>query len=208
MRLAPFLIAGLILGPAAAAEAAPPTVTAEAASELGYTTARAHGVIDPGGEEAFYRFEYIADPLYDHNVAAGAEPFAGASADGYGRLPAGVAAEPVAPLLGEAGGLEAGVEYHLRLVAETVEGAAISVAPNFTTPKPLEPIACLGDNCQVLPPEPRDPGLSTTVAGVGNPKVHYTHYGARSKHHRHHKHRRHPRRRPKKGRGPSTKAAP
>jgi hypothetical protein len=209
MRAAPLLIVGLLLGlPMARAEAAPPTVLAEAAGEVGATTARAHGVIDPGDQEAFYRFEYIADPLYDHNLTAGGDPFTGAFADGFGRLAAGVRAVAVAPLLGEAGGLEAGVEYHLRLVAENTEGSATSLAPSFITSTPLEPIACLGDNCRALPPEPRDPGLSTTVAGVGNPKVHYTHYGAGSKHHRHHRrrHRHHSRHKPRRDHRHSTKA--
>lgn len=167
------------------AAAAPPVVAANAAMELGFTTVRAHGLVDPGAQEAFYRFEYIADSLYRRDAAEGRKPFATAIADGSGWLPAGAGAVPLAPLLGEFGGLEAGVEYHLRLVAENEDGAAVAVAPSFTTPEPLEPIPCFGDNCQVLPPEPRDPTLGTTVPGLGNPKVHYTHYGSKRKGRRH-----------------------
>jgi hypothetical protein len=197
----------LVMGlPVSSADAAPPTLVAEAATEVGYSTARAHGVISPGGEEAFYRFEYIADPLYDHNVLGGGDPFTGATADGFGRLPAGPGGIAVAPLLGEAGGLEAGVEYHLRLVAENTEGAVIAVAPSFTTPRPLEPIACVGDNCQVLPPEPRDPVLSTTVAGVGNPKVHYTNYGHKPKKGKKHAKKGKGKKHAKKGKGKGKKA--
>jgi DNA-binding beta-propeller fold protein YncE len=36
-------------------------------------------------------------------------------------------------------------------------------------------IACTGDACQVLPPEPVDPTLTTLLAGPGNPKVRYSH---------------------------------
>ena len=37
-------------------------------------------------------------------------------------------------------------------------------------------IACEGDNCQVLPPEPVDPTLTTLLRGVGNPRVRYRRY--------------------------------
>jgi hypothetical protein len=37
-------------------------------------------------------------------------------------------------------------------------------------------IACEGDSCQVLPPEPVDPTLTTRLEGLGNPKVRYRHY--------------------------------
>ncbi|HTT93887.1 MAG TPA: hypothetical protein VMF55_04395 [Solirubrobacterales bacterium] len=197
------LALGLLLAPAGA-EAAPPTALAEAAGEVGYTSARAHGLIDPGGEEAFYRFEYIAGPAYDRNVSAGIDPFTGATADGFGRLAPAAGAVAVEAMLGEAGGIEAGVEYHLRLLAEGAEGTAIATAPSFTTPRPLEPIPCLGDNCQVLPPEPRDPALSTTVAGVGNPKVHYVRYGSGHKKAKKHA-RRHKRKKAKKGGHRSSK---
>lgn len=48
------------------------------------------------------------------------------------------------------------------------------------------PIACQGDACQVLPPEPVDPGLNTLLAGAGNPPVHYSHY--KKPHHKTHRH--------------------
>jgi DNA-binding beta-propeller fold protein YncE len=37
-------------------------------------------------------------------------------------------------------------------------------------------IACEGDNCQVLPPEPVDPTLTTLLRGIGNPRVRYRRY--------------------------------
>lgn len=173
---------------AATTAAAPPAVLAEAATEVTAATLRAHGKVNPGSEEAFYRFEFIADTQFDRNQREGDDPFAGASADGFGRLAPGAGQTQVEPLLGEGGGLEGGVEYHLRLVAENEDGSQIAVAPNFTTPTAYEPIPCFGDNCQVLPPEPRDPPLGTTVAGLGNPKVHYTRYGHKAKKHHKHKH--------------------
>jgi hypothetical protein len=173
---------------ATTASAAPPAVTAEAATEVTAATARAHGKVNPGAEEAFYRFEFITGTQFDRNQREGDDPFAGATADGFGRLAAGAGETQVSPLLGEAGGLEASTEYHLRLVAENEDGTQVAVAPNFTTPTAVEPIPCFGDTCQVLPPEPRDPALGTTVAGLGNPKVHYSHYGRKAK--KHHKHKR------------------
>jgi hypothetical protein len=48
-------------------------------------------------------------------------------------------------------------------------------------PEPLVPIPCFGDSCQSLPPEPVDPGLTTQIAGPGNPKVHYIRHGRAAK---------------------------
>jgi WD40 repeat protein len=39
------------------------------------------------------------------------------------------------------------------------------------------PIPCSGDNCQILPPEPTDPTLTTLLSGPGNPSVRYRKYG-------------------------------
>jgi hypothetical protein len=40
-------------------------------------------------------------------------------------------------------------------------------------PVPPDPIPCIADACQPLPPEPPDPTLTTTVKGLGNPPVQY-----------------------------------
>ncbi len=42
---------------------------------------------------------------------------------------------------------------------------------------PPVPIPCAGDACQVLPPEPVDPTLTTLLSGPGNPKVRFKTYG-------------------------------
>ncbi|HEY2334028.1 MAG TPA: hypothetical protein VGH58_03330 [Solirubrobacterales bacterium] len=44
-------------------------------------------------------------------------------------------------------------------------------------PEAGEPLACEGDACQALPPEPSEPTLTTLLSGPGNPPVHYTRYG-------------------------------
>lgn len=41
-------------------------------------------------------------------------------------------------------------------------------------PEPEVPIPCEGNACQSLPPEPTDPALGTTLAGLGNPPVRYS----------------------------------
>ena len=68
-------------------------------------------------------------------------------------------------------------------------------------PEPQPQIPCNGDACQVLPSEPSDPTLTTTLQGVGNPPVHYNKYcrkgyvvrkdvcvkkGKRKRHHKRH----------------------
>jgi hypothetical protein len=49
-------------------------------------------------------------------------------------------------------------------------------------PEPVAAIPCLGDACQVLPPEPVDPTLTTLLSGPGNPSPRYDRYkGPREK---------------------------
>lgn len=50
-------------------------------------------------------------------------------------------------------------------------------------------IPCEGDGCQILPPQPRDPTLTTTAAGIGNPRVRYHRYSQQRHRKRHHKQR-------------------
>ncbi len=45
------------------------------------------------------------------------------------------------------------------------------VGGGFSEPIPV--LSCEGDNCQVLPPEPQDPTLTTLQSGPGNPAVSY-----------------------------------
>jgi hypothetical protein len=48
------------------------------------------------------------------------------------------------------------------------------VGGGFAEPSP--PLPCEGDACQVLPPEPTDPTLTTLLSGRGNPPVSYHRY--------------------------------
>jgi hypothetical protein len=70
-------------------------------------------------------------------------------------------------------------------------------------PVAAEPLACAGDSCQSLPPEPEDPSPGTLVRGSANPPPHVP-KPKKKKHHKkkHHKERHH-RGRPKKNRSAS-----
>jgi hypothetical protein len=180
----------LALSPAIAS-ATPPTVSINGTTGLTFTTAQTSGKVNPQGKETAYRFEYISDAQFDKNVLAGLAGFADAAQAGIGFLDAsaGQTATPLVTLEG----LTSGVGYHLRLLAENEDGIGVATAPDFVTvggqPELEEPIPCLGDSCQVLPPEPIDPALGTLVPGLGNPKVHYFRYGKHRSHRPHKKHR-------------------
>ena len=112
---------------ASAAIAAPPAVTIQPASEIGVSSARANGTVDPQGKETNYRFEYTTDTQY---VAEG-NSFANAAQVGFGTTSS---AGPVPPVTLE--GLVPNTKYHLRLVAENEDSAgtpSVAVAADFTT---------------------------------------------------------------------------
>jgi hypothetical protein len=48
-------------------------------------------------------------------------------------------------------------------------------------PESTEPPLCIGDACQVVPPAPEDPVLTTVLAGPGNPSERYRSYGAKGR---------------------------
>jgi hypothetical protein len=48
-------------------------------------------------------------------------------------------------------------------------------------PEPREPSPCIGDACQVVPPAPEDPVLTTVLSGPGNSPESYVKYGKRAK---------------------------
>jgi hypothetical protein len=72
-----------------------------------------------------------------------------------------------------------------------------STIPIGAATPPSGGIPCEGDACQVLPPEPIDPTLTTLLQGLGNPKPRYVRYKRRAtgkrpqrhgRRHRRHKH--------------------
>ena len=75
-------------------------------------------------------------------------------------------------------------------------GALFPTVPIGSAAPPPGGIACEGDACQTLPPEPVDPTLTTLLEGLGNPKPRYKRYRRHKKaHHRHHRHHHRPNRR-------------
>ena len=201
-------LALLVLAAPAARAAAGPAVESAWASEVLTTSARLEATLVPGSAAILYRFDYLTEAAYAENLAAGREGFAGAArapAGAEATLPAGESPLTVGRLISGLAPLSA---YRFRLAVHGEAGAAESEAQAFTT-QPIVPIACEGDACQILPPEPVDPGLTTLIPGLGNPKVRYRKLGARRcgkgkvkrhgrcvrKKHRHrHRHRRHHRR--------------
>jgi hypothetical protein len=135
------LLASLALG-VALSSAAVPVVTIEPASEVGFTTAKAEGKVDPGEKETLCHFEYISSAQFDENEG-NAQP---------GFTNAAQAACDVEPLTGntaqtvtaDLGGLVAGTTYHLRLVASNEDGTEAEVAPNFITQSATAPTLALG----------------------------------------------------------------
>lgn len=53
---------------ASAASAAAPAVTIDPASEVGVTSAKAEGTVDPNGAETTYRFEYLSDEAFNAEI--------------------------------------------------------------------------------------------------------------------------------------------
>jgi hypothetical protein len=109
---------------ASAASAAAPAVTIEAASQVGFSTAKAKGSVNPEDKEASYRFEYVSQAHFE------AEGFANAAQAGNGSLAENAGATPVTATLE---GLNANTTYHLRLVAENADGSDEAAASTFAT---------------------------------------------------------------------------
>jgi hypothetical protein len=109
---------------AAAASAAPPTVTINPTVTPAYTTAQVSGTVDPADEETYYSFEYSADPSTE-----------GWSFFAYeGPIAAGAGTQNVST---ELTGLKPATEYQVRLATrnptETVEAFSDQPNPTFTT---------------------------------------------------------------------------
>lgn len=124
-----------VLGSSApSALAAPPTISAEAATDVALTFAKGHAKVSPEGEETYYRFDAVSDAQYDENITNGIGGFdSGRIESSGGAVEAGAA--PETPVEGEFTNLAAGTEYHLRFVAVHLsdEVFVYAEAPNFTT---------------------------------------------------------------------------
>ena len=127
--LALLLLAVLCAGPSTAAAAEAPQLGPVWVVEVSAASATLHGEINPEGEPASYRFEYITDADYRANEAGGLDPFTGA-AQFPGSLGAGSAAVPVSQ---HVSALRIATIYHYRLAASNATGPATSPPRTFTT---------------------------------------------------------------------------
>jgi hypothetical protein len=121
------------------ASAAAPTVTIDAASNLGIVTAKVEGAVNPQGKETNYHFEYTSQAQYE----AEGNSFANAGQAGFGSVSAG---EPNTPVEATLEGLLPGTTYHLRLVAENEDSAGTpseAVAATFATDPATAPALTL-----------------------------------------------------------------
>jgi hypothetical protein len=147
----------------ATAEAAGPTLGQIAGSEVGSESALLEGAVNPNGLATSYRFEYVDLATFSPSGFASAVATPTADA-GSGVL----SLEVSAPLTG----LVPDTTYFFRLRATNSSGTVESNPTTFSTSHGPE-LECEGDDCQVLPPAPVDPTLTTLLVGLGNPKVHY-----------------------------------
>lgn len=117
--------------PAHAAEA--PQVTAAWASEVTETSVKLSGEIDlDPGQATDYYFKYLPDARYQENVAAGREPFAGASRKPS--FPVEIAAgEAAVSVTGRITGLVPSTGYRYQLYAYNGTGSSASGALFFAT---------------------------------------------------------------------------
>jgi YD repeat-containing protein len=145
-----------------------PTATTGAATDVQMPQVTLHGIINPGGEDTSYSFQYVDGAGFEEDGFAEAaeapatpRPIGSSSSDQ-------VVAEAV-------GGLEPGTTYHFRVVAENSQGAANGAEKTFTTPEwalagVQEPEGAAASNLL---------GTSCTSATECTAVGYYTHQGTR-----------------------------
>jgi hypothetical protein len=112
------LSAALTLGFTAPAQAVgPPQIAASWVTDVSATSANLHAEVNPEGLEASYRFEYLTDAAFQHNLTEGEEGFEGAAkAPSFGEAELGSEAT-VQPALQHLSGLKANTTYRYRILA-------------------------------------------------------------------------------------------
>jgi hypothetical protein len=158
-------VLGLIALTVGAADAAAPTVTVGAASQVGVTSALAKGTVNPEEKETNCRFDYIAAAQFGQNPS---EPFEGAAqAPCTGNPLNGNTPQPVEAVLA---GLAPATTYHLRLVAENSEGEhAEESAPTFETAPATAPTPAVTGSSEVRYTEAKIEGTIDPHGGNANP---------------------------------------
>ncbi|MGH2904478.1 MAG: hypothetical protein ACRDK7_12980 [Solirubrobacteraceae bacterium] len=103
-----------------------PSVTGVEASDVSETGARLSGIVDPNGEPATYRFQYVSEEAFEASGFAGAVDVPA--------TPEGVSSSGSAvPVVQEVHGLASGTAYRFRVVAESTVGVTEGVAEGFST---------------------------------------------------------------------------
>jgi len=118
--------------------ATPPSVSATWVTEVTATSARLRAKIDPEGQSASYRFEYLSESAYEANLKANptSEGFQGASlVPASGTAPLGSGSEPVA-VAQHISSLEPFTAYRYRAVATNASGTTAGPVFLFTTESP------------------------------------------------------------------------
>jgi hypothetical protein len=140
-----------------------PVVSTGAASEVLQASADVTGtigpvgVVQPGGAETYYYYQYGPTTEYGQSTAS-----AGAGVDvGSGTSPVGAPATLVP--------LTPGVTYHYRLVAWNEEGTSYGQDQTFTTPAGLSPTASTGPASGIS-------GSEATISGTIDPEGKETSY--------------------------------
>jgi phosphodiesterase/alkaline phosphatase D-like protein len=160
----------LLVG-APAAQAALPAVGAVAATEVGSESALLSGNLNPNGLATSFHFEYAT-------LAAFSEVgFTTAAATPSTAIGSGILLKEARAAIS---GLTPDTTYYYRLSATNASGTANGKASTFSTSHGIE-LACEGDDCQILPPPPVDPTLTTLLQGLGNPAVRYHRLNHRKK---------------------------
>jgi DNA-binding beta-propeller fold protein YncE len=113
---------------------APPTAPAvakELTSEVTSSEAKLGALVNPGGIEATYRFEYLSEAAFQ----ADKESFSGPEPAGSVPFPEGSVGEGLASraVWAAASGLAPGTTYHYRVVATNEVGTAVGSTQTFTT---------------------------------------------------------------------------
>jgi hypothetical protein len=142
LALALLLLGSLVFG-VLRSSADAPAVTVEAASQVGFTTAKAKGTVNPEGKETSYHFEFTTQAQFE------AEGWNSAGQTPVESVAAGTAAVPVQATLE---GLVPGTKYHLRLVAENEDSAGTpseAEAATFETKAVTPPVVSADDATQV-----------------------------------------------------------
>ena len=98
----------------------PPTATTSAASEVGETTAKLNGSVNPNGLDTHYYFEYGPTTTFGHVIPAAPGMDIGKNSESI-------------LTWNTISGLQPGVTYHYRVVASSAAGTSVGTESTFTT---------------------------------------------------------------------------